>query len=919
MMPARPSSQPLSLVQRQGLHCASRPVLPYSVVGSCSSQKQCNRARRRLMSRMITTRSLSSSTGERARAPPTHSRERAGAGTLSQHSAHGTSSTLSQHSARGPPQTIKRSSSATSIDNELEDEEPEDPWDIYADDYEIDVLDAATVRLYHPLAFRGGSSGSGSSGSSGGIEVEDPCEKAEQNPTRGKVLPSIFDDGVEAKAAGGDDITVLEEGGGGSASSRGRDNAASSTRPKEARNQVVPLDVEEPSPYRKNEDYHENRKLRHQTSPSSSSSSAVFDTNDSTAVSSTSSTSSITTSLPHFNPNVFSTREDHFGSKMRMLTRAAQEVTKPTHHGSKKDRSALAEIIKERAVNNGATAPENTWSPSTHSYSTGMKLTKNARRKRRRRLFAMADPEMRPPDWKQRLCGGHWFDPARGPIKVRVLDVDKLSSSDLHTLFMHSCVRFLPAEACLKIAHRVALFREKWSQSSYENLLRHCTEDYFSKNNGAHAAELLALFTRCHSTLSVPIFVDYIRKYGKFSRQFLAKLIDKQLQPRTFDFVRYESIGGVAPVHPLVARPYHLSSFLYCMGKSQIKTHLLEELRTEGLVSVNPAEEEEKALLEARMAEGMLPQEQRRPLRLADPVSRPPAMETVLASLSGEDVEEKAYGSLAEEEEEIEEVEDDGYLADEKEEVSEVDDHTEVDEDEETSHTEVAQIDEASCAERHTNRENGKKNSMAAHSTTGFAEQDTADSEFDSTCSGDNILELHEDSKSAALFGSTTAAAFPLQFTPVDASASSSTALALVSDRESEHDPSSVKTGRRVLRIPERAHSLAIRNRAWWHTYQRNNAVVDGRRSFVLKGRVYYIAGNTWTARNATNFFRPRRRYPKHAVKSARKYDREAKKAYARYQVLHGPLRGVDGHAAGLRGRANFGGGIKNRSRKQAG
>ena len=121
----------------------------------------------------------------------------------------------------------------------------------------------------------------------------------------------------------------------------------------------------------------------------------------------------------------------------------------------------------------------------------------------------------------------------------------------------------------------------------------------------SYGPELLALFTRCHTTLPVPQFLDYIRRFGQFSKSFLAKKVDRVQNPKVFDFVRYEQFGGVAPPPPIVTHPYRLSSYVRLMERSNLKNELLEQLRRAGAVAVevDADRELEQRVLEARVAE----------------------------------------------------------------------------------------------------------------------------------------------------------------------------------------------------------------------------------------------------------------------------------------------------------------------------
>ncbi|CAE7833532.1 unnamed protein product [Symbiodinium sp. CCMP2592] len=166
------------------------------------------------------------------------------------------------------------------------------------------------------------------------------------------------------------------------------------------------------------------------------------------------------------------------------------------------------------------------------------------------------------------------------PIRVRVLDVDALALEELHKAFMYTLVRRRPAEICVRVASRLAVFRDKPGQQSYQNLLQDCGRLFGS----LHGPELLALFARCFSTISVPFMLDYTRKYGHFSRGFLAEQVEKSLRPGFFDFLRYEENGGVRPLPLLVAKPWSLGSYTRLMTKSYMKSRMHEQLKLHGHV-----------------------------------------------------------------------------------------------------------------------------------------------------------------------------------------------------------------------------------------------------------------------------------------------------------------------------------------------
>lgn len=159
-----------------------------------------------------------------------------------------------------------------------------------------------------------------------------------------------------------------------------------------------------------------------------------------------------------------------------------------------------------------------------------------------------------------------------GPVKVRVMDIDEFRLDELHQYFMFTLVRRFPAERCVKVASRVALFRDKHSQHSFESM----SKDVGKLFGPTHGAELTALFSRCYNTIPVAYMLDYIRRFGKFSRRYIAMQVDKTMNPRLFDFVRYPS--GVRPLPGIVTRPFSLRSFAWMLPPCSAKRYLFQHL-----------------------------------------------------------------------------------------------------------------------------------------------------------------------------------------------------------------------------------------------------------------------------------------------------------------------------------------------------
>ena len=160
-----------------------------------------------------------------------------------------------------------------------------------------------------------------------------------------------------------------------------------------------------------------------------------------------------------------------------------------------------------------------------------------------------------------------------GDVRVRIMDVDRFRLDELHHYFMYTLVRRFPAEKCVKVASRIAVFRDKQTQHSFESMNKDVAELF----GPVYGPELTALFSRCYNTIPVAFMLDYIRRFGKFSRKYIALQVEKTLNPRLFDFVRYPS--GVRPLPGIVTRPFALRSFAWllppCSAKKYIFQHLL--------------------------------------------------------------------------------------------------------------------------------------------------------------------------------------------------------------------------------------------------------------------------------------------------------------------------------------------------------
>jgi len=130
------------------------------------------------------------------------------------------------------------------------------------------------------------------------------------------------------------------------------------------------------------------------------------------------------------------------------------------------------------------------------------------------------------------------------------------------------------------VASRIAQFREKHGQQGYQNLLRDAGRLF----GPTHGPELMALLARCYCTISVPFMVDYTRRYGQFSRAFIANQVEQSMRPAFFDFIRYQKKGGVRPLPLLVSKPWALSSYTRLLAKCSLKSYMHEQLKLYGHV-----------------------------------------------------------------------------------------------------------------------------------------------------------------------------------------------------------------------------------------------------------------------------------------------------------------------------------------------
>ena len=170
---------------------------------------------------------------------------------------------------------------------------------------------------------------------------------------------------------------------------------------------------------------------------------------------------------------------------------------------------------------------------------------------------------------------------SRGLSVTKVCNLDSLEAADVNRSFMLLLVQQLPAEVVLQLLSRIGMYRDRPSQRAYEALSRdfsiivsRCMQQQPAATAAA-AAAAAALLTRCLQTLPLPWAVDYVRRFGSFSKAFLAKQIERATKPRFFDFVRYQQHGGgrkpqqTTLTHPPAPALQGLSMRLCCCYSSR--------------------------------------------------------------------------------------------------------------------------------------------------------------------------------------------------------------------------------------------------------------------------------------------------------------------------------------------------------------
>ncbi|ETW31227.1 hypothetical protein PFFCH_01337 [Plasmodium falciparum FCH/4] len=186
---------------------------------------------------------------------------------------------------------------------------------------------------------------------------------------------------------------------------------------------------------------------------------------------------------------------------------------------------------------------------------------------------------------------------------IKILDIDNIPCNILNNLFAYNIVKNCSAELCLKIISRLGMYRDKYSQISYENMINYLGQVLNCSKN----AEIIALFSRCYETISIPFLVNYVRKYGTFSRAFIVNMYDKYFKKRLFDFVRYENNMGIRKIPNILTHPYHLSSYTKLLGECSAKKDMYVQLKIRGhipdtfqITEENKSEEEIDYLMNAK-------------------------------------------------------------------------------------------------------------------------------------------------------------------------------------------------------------------------------------------------------------------------------------------------------------------------------
>ncbi|KAK2195928.1 hypothetical protein BdWA1_002526 [Babesia duncani] len=237
-----------------------------------------------------------------------------------------------------------------------------------------------------------------------------------------------------------------------------------------------------------------------------------------------------------------------------------------------------------------------------------------------------------------------------GPERVRILDVDALPLPLLHHMLCYTMVKHMPAEVVLKIISRVAVYRDRDNVTSYQKLMidvaKMCSPHY--------ACEIVALLSRTVQTIGIAFMLDYVRRYGTFSRRFIAGLIQKQSSPQPLDFLRYRA--GQRGPNQILTRPWALYGYVKMLKKSSAKQYIYQSLLQLGYVPKEDAFEDLHAFgtLDPNMsqrilaAEKLLAQSQQNNTSANGDTDRPSLYDTLLeAQHLGISLEEQQQEEVA--------------------------------------------------------------------------------------------------------------------------------------------------------------------------------------------------------------------------------------------------------------------------------
>jgi hypothetical protein len=80
--------------------------------------------------------------------------------------------------------------------------------------------------------------------------------------------------------------------------------------------------------------------------------------------------------------------------------------------------------------------------------------------------------------------------------------------------------------------------------------------------------------------------LDYVRRFGRFSRKFLSEQVDRSHKPRFFDFCKYPN--GRRPLPPILTNPHELWAWVRLLPKCSAKRYLVQRLLAEKIKNKEP-------------------------------------------------------------------------------------------------------------------------------------------------------------------------------------------------------------------------------------------------------------------------------------------------------------------------------------------